>query len=136
AIDKRRSYYRLCAVRRLEEGAQLLFHTSRELQDNPSRKVIEDVKAYIEAHYNRKLTLQELADVADVSRNYIATLFRKTTGETIWNYLVTIRMRKARELLLGTTMKVYEIASSVGYENSVHFSQLFKEHYGLSPAEY
>jgi len=135
-LEKRRSYFRLCAVRRLEEGANLFFSTSREQQEQPSRKVVDDVKAYLEEHYAEKITLQELADIADVSRNYIATLFRKTTGETIWNCLVAIRMRKARELLLNTTLKVYEISSRVGYENSVHFSQLFKEYYGLSPAEY
>lgn len=134
-LSKLRSYFRLCAVRRLEEGANLLFDV-RRASKYPSRKLIDDVKLYIEEHYAEKLSLQELADVSMVSRNYISILFKKTTGTTIWNYLVKVRMLKARELLLNTCMKVYEISNEVGYENSVHFSQLFKEHYGLSPAEY
>lgn len=136
ARSKLRSYFRLCAVRRLEEGANRLFEASREAKDQPTRKVVEDVKAYIEEHYADKITLQELADIAMVSRNYVAILFKKVTGNTIWNYLVSVRMIRAREMLLNTQKKVYEIASDVGYDNSVHFSQLFKEHYGLSPAEY
>jgi two-component system response regulator YesN len=134
--SKLRSYFRLCAVRRLEEGANLLFDVSRAAKDQPSRKTIDDVKQYIHEHFAEKLTLQELAEIGMVSRNYIAILFKKTTGTTIWNYLVSVRMQKARELLLNTPKKVYEISSEVGYENSVHFSQLFKEHFGLSPAEY
>jgi two-component system response regulator YesN len=135
-IDKLRSYFRLCAVRRLEEGANRLFDVSRAAKDQPYRKATDDVKSYINEHYAEKITLQEVADVAVVSRNYVAILFKKSTGTTIWSYLVSVRMQKARELLLNTPMKVYEIANEVGYENSVHFSQLFKEHFGLTPAEY
>ncbi|MFC5469034.1 response regulator [Cohnella suwonensis] len=135
-IEKLRSYFRLCAVRRLEEGATRLFESSMEANDQPTRKAIEDVKQYIGQHYFEKITLQELADVAMVSRNYVAILFKKATGNTIWNYLVSIRMSKARDLLLNTPKKVYEIAGEVGYDNSVHFSQLFKGHFGLAPAEY
>ncbi|MBW5444814.1 response regulator [Cohnella sp. CFH 77786] len=134
--EKLRSYYRLCAVRRLEEGAGRLCETRAAAGDQPTRKAVEAVKRYIDRHYAEKITLQELADEAMVSRNYIAILFKKATGHTIWNYLVSIRMSKARELLLQTHKKVYEIAGDVGYDNSVHFSQLFKEHFGLAPAEY
>ncbi|MBO9598661.1 MAG: response regulator [Cohnella sp.] len=135
-VERLRSYFRLCAVRRLEEGANLLLGGSKAAKDNPNRRVTEDVKKYIDDNYAKKLTLQELADAAWVSRNYIAILFKKTTGMTIWSYLVMVRMQKARDLLLHTPLKVYEIAGRVGYENSVHFSQLFKETYGLAPAEY
>lgn len=135
-IERMRSYFRLCAVRRLEEGANLLLDGSKAVKDQPGRKATEDVKKYIDVHYASKITLQELADAAWVSRNYIAILFKKATGMTIWNYLVRVRMEKARELLLHSPLKVYEIANRVGYENSVHFSQLFKETYGLAPAEY
>jgi len=131
-----RAYFRLCAVRRLEEGAHLIFRETQTQKDHPSRKAVEEVKAYIQAHYADKLNLQELADRVAISRNYFAQLFKQETGMTIWNYLVQLRMNKARELLLGTERKVYEIACDVGYDNSVHFSQLFKEHYGLTPVEY
>ena len=137
-VERLRSYFRLCAVRRLEEGAIRLFEGSKAAaaRDQPGRRATEEVKKYINAHYDKKITLQELADAAWVSRNYVAILFKKATGMTIWNYLVMIRMQKARDMLLGTPLKVYEIASRVGYDNSVHFSQLFKETYGLAPAEY
>lgn len=131
-----RAYFRLCAVRRLEEGAIRIFRETKTQKDQPSRRAVEEVKAYIQAHYAEKLNLQELADQVAISRNYFAQLFKQETGITIWSYLVQLRMNKARELLLSTDNKIYEISSEVGYDNSVHFSQLFKEHYGLTPAEY
>ncbi|QJD87320.1 response regulator transcription factor [Cohnella herbarum] len=135
-LGKVRSYFRLCAVRRLEEGSNRIFEVTGALLDHPSRRAVKEVKAFIGANYGEKLNLQELADRVAISRNYFAQLFKQETGTTIWNYLVQIRMGKARELLLGMDKKVYEIASEVGYDNSVHFSQLFKEYYGLTPAEY
>ncbi|WP_135556240.1 response regulator [Paenibacillus cymbidii] len=134
--ERERSYFRLCAVRRLEEGALRLFGAAKEVIDHPARKVVEEIKRYVERHYAEKLSLQDIADVAEMSRNYSAGLFKQETGMTVWNYLVAVRMRKARELLLGTSMKVYEIAGEVGYENVVYFSQLFKEHFGMNPGEY
>ena len=135
-IAKVRGYFRLCAIRRLEEGANRIFAITQATKDQPSRKAVEETKAYIREHYAEKLNLQELADRVAISRNYYAQMFKQETGTTIWNYLVQIRMQVARELLLDTDKKVYEIAHDVGYENSVHFSQLFKEHYGLTPAEF
>ncbi|WP_127583608.1 response regulator transcription factor [Paenibacillus koleovorans] len=134
--EKVRSYFRLCAVRRLEEGANRIFAVCQALKDQPARRAVEEVKAFVNEHYADKLNLQDIADRVAFSRNHFAHMFKQETGTTIWHYLIQIRMGKARELLLGTGMKVYEIASAVGYDNSVHFSQVFKEHFGLSPAEF
>lgn len=134
--DKLRSYFRLCAVRRLEEGAHLLFKVMRGVQDSQTMKLIEQVKHYIHFHYASIVNLQDVADVVNMSKNYMSSLFKQETGATVWSYIVSVRMQKARELLLGTTLKNYEIAGKVGYEDPTHFSQLFKEHYGLSPSEY
>lgn len=134
--DKVRSYFRLCAVRRLEEGAQRIFAVTQAVKDQPSRRAIEEVKAFINEHYADKLNLQEIADRVAISRNHFAHLFKQETGTTVWNYLIQIRMGKARELLLGTDKRIYEIAHDVGYDNSVHFSQVFKEQFGLTPAEF
>lgn len=135
-LDKVRSYFRLSAVRRLEEGAARLFLVGKEAMEHPTRKVIEEVKAYIREQYARKTSLQEIADRVNISRNYLANVFKQETGSTIWNYLTSVRMEKARELLLSAPFKIYQIAHEVGYEDHVHFSQVFKEYYGITPMEY
>ncbi|WNR45765.1 response regulator transcription factor [Paenibacillus roseipurpureus] len=135
-LAKLRSYFRLCAVRRLEEGAHRLFQATKGLRDIQSRRVVEQIKLMLKEHYTEKLSLQDVADHVEMSRSYIVNLFKQETGTTIWNYVVSLRMMKARELLLSTNMKAYEISFAVGYDNSMHFSQLFKGYYGLSPMEY
>lgn len=131
-----RFYYRLCAVRRLEEGAYLLAQSMLEARDGQASRMIEATKAYMEAHCAEKLSIQELAERACISRTHMANLFKQETGYTVNQYLVEARMRKARDLLLQTALKSYEIAAQVGYEDVIYFAQLFKKHYGVAPMEY
>ena len=136
AWEKTRFYFRLCAVRRLEEGALAIYAACMASKDHPTRKAIEDAKQYIRDHYATKLSLQQIAVQALMSKSYFANLFKQETGMTVWEYVAALRMDEARRLLLNTSMKIYEIAQGVGYENSVYFTQLFKEFYGLTPTEY
>jgi two-component system, response regulator YesN len=101
-----------------------------------SRKVVEQVKQYINDNYKKQITLQELADHVAMSRTYISTLFKNETGTTVWNYLLRVRMEKSEELLKDTNLKCYEVAYEVGYDSEMHFSQTFKEYYGIGPMEY
>ncbi|OCT13415.1 hypothetical protein A8709_17545 [Paenibacillus pectinilyticus] len=135
-MDKVRSYYRLCAVKKLEEGSLRLYQMVKSAKENPTRKVINDIKHYLEEHYAEKVSLQDIADYANISRTYMAGLFKHETGITVWDYLIAMRLRKAKELLMTTSKKIYEISADIGYENIVYFSKLFKEHYGCSPLEY
>ncbi len=134
--DKIRFYFRLGAVRCLEDGAAVLYRACQAALGSPKNKAIEDAKAYIDRHYAAKLTLQEIAEQATMSRSYFANTFKQETGMTVWHYIANVRMNEARKLLLGTPMKVYEIAMEVGYDNAVYFTQLFRSHYGVTPAEY
>jgi two-component system response regulator YesN len=105
-------------------------------QQKENVKIAAQVKQYIDLHYAEKVNLEELADLIPISRSYLAVLFKQSTGQTIWNYLVEVRMNNAKLLLLDQQLKIYQIAHKVGYENSEHFSKLFKEYYGVTPKEY
>lgn len=131
-----RTYFRVCAVHDLERGACQLIARMQEERNRKGSRIVAQVKEYVEKHYAGRITLQDVADALGISRTYLASLFKQETGMTFLNYLVSVRMEKARELLLNTPMKVYEITSSVGYENSIHFAKLFKEYFGLNPMEY
>ncbi|RAV01451.1 response regulator [Paenibacillus sp. YN15] len=131
-----RFYFRLCAVRRLEEGAHRLVESMIAAKEGQSPKVIEDIKKHIAGRLAEKPSLQELADQAGISRSHLANIFKQQTGTTVNQYIIAERMRAARDMLLHTAMKSYEIADRVGYEDVIYFSQLFKKHYGLAPMEY
>ncbi|MGG1517550.1 response regulator [Paenibacillus oryzisoli] len=131
-----RHYFRLCAVKRLEEAANLLMDRARKAKNLQKESAVDQVKRYIENHYAENWGLQDLADHVAMSRSYLAKMFKEQAGMTIWTYCVNVRMRKARELLLTSSLRSYEIALKVGYENSIHFSRIFKQYHGINPMEY
>ncbi|MGG4032885.1 response regulator [Paenibacillus cisolokensis] len=136
SLEHKRFFFRLVCVGRLQTGMQKISEVMKEIKSSATHKTVEQVEQYLNEHYAEKINLQDVADAVSLSRTYLANLFKQETGTTIWSYLVAVRMRHARELLLNSTLKSYEIALKVGYENSIHFSKLFKEQYGLNPMEY
>ncbi|MGI2297486.1 response regulator transcription factor [Paenibacillus sp. GXUN7292] len=136
AIDQVRHYFRLCAVRRLEEGAQSFLEMAGNALDQPNRKVIEQMKEFLQQHYKEKINYQQLAASVMLSRNYMSDLFKQETGMTVGSYTVYLRMEEARRLLQSTLLKTYEVAHEVGYEDYIHFAKVYKKHFGYSPMEY
>jgi len=97
---------------------------------------INDVLQYIEVHYERDITLEELAKLVKMSPNYLSSLFKKEMKQNYADYQVQYRIEKAKELLLGTYLKTYAVADRVGFVNHSYFSKSFKKITGLSPREF
>ncbi|PLT44210.1 DNA-binding response regulator, AraC family [Paenibacillus pasadenensis] len=94
-----------------------------------------EAKRYIMEHYNRSLTLKEVADHVYVSVGHLSSLF-KQRNETFLKYLTSIRMDKAKQLMMDNSYKIYEIVELVGYNDPAYFSELFKRNTGKTPSEY
>ena len=97
---------------------------------------IDIVKKYIESHYAEDLDLITLSEKVYLSPKYLSDLFRKVTGYGINKYIKTIRMKKAKELLENTNIKIIDICTSVGFHNLSYFCQTFREFYGNTPEKY
>ena len=98
---------------------------------------VRQAVTYIEDHYmNDRLSLQDLCRYVLMSTSYFSLVFKQHTGETFVEYLTGVRIAKAKELLRGTPLKLYEIAERVGYKDPNYFSMLFKKHAGLTPKDY
>jgi two-component system response regulator YesN len=80
--------------------------------------------------------LDEIGVKLNLTPEYLGTLFHKEIGMTFSNYMKNYRIGKARELLCGTQLKLYEIAQQVGYADPKYFSKVFKEVTGQLPGEY
>jgi two-component system response regulator YesN len=99
--------------------------------------LLKKVTELIHEHFDdEQLSLQTISENVHLSPTYISTLFKKYKDVNFSEYLVQLRMNKARELLIHTDLKAYEISEKVGYPNSQYFSVLFKKWYGTSPSEY
>ena len=94
------------------------------------------VKQFIEENYNRKISLDEAAGIAYMSPAYFSTYFKKATGITYTDYLINVRVQKAKDLLRNHNLKVYEVALMVGYDDFRHFSKVFKKLNGIGPTQY
>lgn len=100
------------------------------------RKEIEQVQRYIEERFGQDISLQDLSAEVYMNTNYLCTLFKSEVGETIHQYIIRIRMEKAKELLQQSDLKIFEISEKVGYNNTSHFSQAFKKYTGISPVDF
>lgn len=92
--------------------------------------------AYIQEFYGKDITLAEVAEDVQKSANYFSYIFKRDTGMNFNEYLNTVRIGKAKELLKEPEYMAYEIAEMVGYHDYAYFSRVFKKLCGCSPSEY
>ncbi len=102
-------------------------------QGNNNTTVIKLAKDYIINNYNKNISLKDVADEVFLSQNYLSELFKKEIGEGFYDFLSNYRIKKAKEFLLTTNLKVYEIAQMVGYNDSITFGRAFKKITGTTP---
>jgi AraC family transcriptional regulator len=86
--------------------------------------------------YHEPLSLADMADIAILSKYYFSRIFRSLTGTSPGRFLTVIRLAKAKELLLATTLSVTEVSYMVGYNSLGTFTSRFTRSVGLSPARY
>lgn len=98
--------------------------------------IVQKVKKYINENAERQITLDELAELVSMSKNYLSTVFRSVTGDTISQYILETKSHKAIAYLLETDKKLSEISEDIGFCDQFHFSKVFKTVIGMSPAEY
>ena len=97
---------------------------------------IQEAVTYMEQHYQRDLTVEELADVCKLNRSYFSKLFKESMGCPPQEFLIRMRLSKATELMRTSRDSIGDIAAVCGYPNQLHFSRAFKKRYGLSPRQW
>ena len=100
-------------------------------------RLVEDAIKYMLRYYAQELTTRDVANILHLNANYFCDLFKKETGFTFLEYLTKIRIKAAERILREkVNVKVYELASMVGYADSKYFSKVFKNETGMIPSEY
>ncbi len=107
-----------------------------DTEEEVAHLTVRRIKSMIHEFYQSGITLDEIAAKLNVTPEYLSMQFHKEVGETYTSYLKNYRVNKAKELLIGTQMKQYEIAREVGYTDSKYFGKVFRECTGYSPANY
>ena len=97
---------------------------------------VEEVKKYLEKHYNEVITRNDVESLVHLNRDYINREFKEATGYTLMEYIHYCRVCAAKKLLRETQDSVSEICIKIGYDHPAYFSKIFKKRTGLSPLEY
>ena len=97
---------------------------------------IRDAISYMQENFREDLRLEDVAKIVYLSPGYFCRVFKKATGSSFKEYLHQLRIEKAKELILQTDYKYYEIAEMVGYKNYKYFSSYFNKITGYSAREY
>ncbi|NEW07927.1 helix-turn-helix transcriptional regulator [Paenibacillus sp. SYP-B3998] len=113
-----------------------LYESHMTYEKKSSAESIEETLSYMNEHYMVALTLPMLARRAGMSTGHYTVLFKKRTGTTMTSYLHTLRIEKAKLLLLQSDLLAKEVAQRVGYVDYFHFSKVFKKMTGCSPATF
>jgi AraC-like DNA-binding protein len=91
---------------------------------------------FIENNYTRQISISELASMSNSSERHFARVFRQTYKVTPGNYILELRMQRARVLLKNTALGISEISSDCGFNDSNYFTRQFHQLFGVTPREY
>ena len=104
-------------------------------QELPQLTYAEKAAEYIRLNYHAPIKIQDVASYVAIDRSYLTRLFVEKFGKSPQDYLIQIRMEKAKTLLQTTNYMVQTISELVGYSNVENFSKLYKKYYGFTPTE-
>ncbi|MEK4372001.1 response regulator [Paenibacillus sp. FSL R5-0473] len=96
---------------------------------------LNEVKQYIEQHCMEMITLEQLAQIFFVSKEYLSKVFKKEYEVNVTDYVVQLRMTRAKEWVMDEQIPFKHIAEMAGYEDVSYFYRVFKKHFGISPGE-
>lgn len=120
----------------LKDAIEKMIDYVEQIQGKRIRKVVEKALEYMQDHHSKPLSLNTVADKLFLNASYLSKVFKEEMGVSFSKYLMEYRMDKAIELMSDATLKIYEVANSVGYEDVQYFTKIFKSIKGVTPMQY
>ncbi len=108
----------------------------KESSAGNKKTAVEQVKEYLEKHYNEVITRNHIESLVHLNRDYINREFKVATGYSLMEYIQYYRILTAKKLLSETDDTVSEICIKIGYDSPAYFSKIFKKRAGITPMDY
>jgi len=105
-------------------------------QDSQKITQIKPALEFIDENYDQQIALADISRAAHLSVSRLAHVFKEQMGITVVDYLTSVRIEKAKYLLIATDKSCTEVCYEVGYNNQSYFTRIFKELSGLTPRQY
>jgi two-component system, response regulator YesN len=115
--------------------AQLIIEKIRTARFS-NKKLIDSIRHYLDQHYASEISLTTLSNLFHINSAHLSETFKNHVGQNFSDYLVNLRMVKAKQLLQDKQLKIIDVANLVGFSNSGYFSTVFKKHFGQTPVEF
>ncbi len=115
---------------------ELTDRVHEKLTRNRTSTYTEGAKRYIARHYREKIRLEEMAETLGISPAYLSRLFRKETGVLLQDYVISVRIDRASNLLRYSDQSLSEIAEYVGFPSQSYFGKIFKKEMHMTPKAY
>jgi len=106
------------------------------ISSNYKELYIKKSLQFVEANYSRKLYISEMAKSVGLNKNYFSAFLKENIGVTPQQYIIKFRINKACELMSNSGLTISDISRSVGYDDTLGFSKVFKKEKGMSPKSY
>ena len=106
------------------------------LDINSQNEVFNQIDAYLKRNLFKNISRKDLSEVFHISPSHLARIFRKSSGMTISRRLFQLRINRAKQLLLESTLPISEISLQVGYTNFSHFTHIFHRETGVTPGDF
>lgn len=106
------------------------------ISSNYKEMYIKKSLQFVETNYSSKISISEMAKSVGLNKNYFSTFFRENIGVTPQQYIIKYRINKACELMSNLGLTIGDISRSVGYDDTLGFSKIFKKEKGISPKRY
>jgi len=98
--------------------------------------VVFKAMEYIRQNYDRKLSLDDIAQHVYLSRSYLSSLFREEAGQTLFSYINHVRVEKSKLFLMDPSVSLASVAAMCGFEDQSYFTKVFRKITSLSPKQY
>jgi len=97
---------------------------------------VELARKYILDNYSKDISLGDIAESVNMSPNYLCVMFKQEMGKSVFDYVAETRISVARQLLMRSENKIYDVAAAAGFSDAKYFSRVFRRMTGLAPTEY
>lgn len=119
-----------------KSGMESFLQKLRIQCEQKENSVILTARSYVQKHYQKRITLEDVAGIVFLNPAYFSVLFKKETGMNFLDYITDVRMKNARRLLSTQKLNISEVADMVGYKDPKYFSKQFYKTYGIRPQDY
>lgn len=120
----------------LKELGNSIFELGRQDAANREAEIAGRIKSFVRSNIGSELTLVRISESVNYNPSYVSRLFKQATGTNLFDYIINVRISRAKELLEDNSASIQGVAHAVGFDSSQYFATAFKKITGMTPNEY